>query len=54
VEIYVKNLDWRRDPNARVDVPSLKKQMAFMLEKLNWLEKPINVDELVDQSYLPR
>jgi len=54
VEIYVKNLDWKRDPNARVDVPSLKKQMTFMLEKLNWLEKSVNVDEMVDQSFLPR
>jgi hypothetical protein len=25
-----------------------------MLEKLKWLEKPVNVDAMVDQSYLPR
>jgi hypothetical protein len=25
-----------------------------MREKLNWLEKPVDVDALVDQSYLPR
>jgi len=25
-----------------------------MLEKLQWLEKPVNVPEMVDQSYLPR
>ena len=54
VEIYVKNLDWKRDPNARMDVPSIKKQMTFMHEKLNWLEKPVNVEEMVDQSFLPR
>src|SRR5256714_8388795 len=54
VEIYVKNADWKRDPNARIDVGSLKKLAAFMREKLEWLEKPVNVDEMVDQSYLPR
>jgi ABC-type nitrate/sulfonate/bicarbonate transport system substrate-binding protein len=54
VEMYVKNLDWKRDASARVDVASLRKLATFMLEKLHWLEKPVNVDELVDLSYLPR
>lgn len=54
VEAYVKNLDWKRDPNGRVDVASLKKLTTFMLEKLNWLEKPLNVEELVDLSFLPQ
>jgi len=54
IEIYLKNADWKRDPNARVDVESLKKLSAFMLDKLQWLEKPVNVDSMVDQSYLPR
>ena len=54
VEIYVKNADWKRDPNARVDVESLKKLATFMHEKLKWLEKPVKVDEMVDLSYLPR
>jgi len=54
LEIYLKNADWRRDFHGRVDVASLKKLAAFMLEKLNWLEKPVNVDEMVDQSFLPR
>jgi ABC-type nitrate/sulfonate/bicarbonate transport system substrate-binding protein len=54
VEIYVKNADWKRDPNARVNVDSLKKLSVYMLDKLQWLEKPVNVDEMVDQSYLPR
>ena len=54
LEIYLKNADWKRDPNARVDVESLRKLSVFMREKLNWLEKPVNVDALVDQSYLPR
>ncbi len=54
VEIYVKNLDWKRDPNGQVDVPSLKRLATFMLEKLNWLEKPVNVEEMVDLSFLPR
>lgn len=39
---------------ARVDVASLKKLAALMLERLGWLEKPVNVEELVDQSFLPR
>ena len=38
----------------RVDVESLKKLSAFMLDKLQWLEKPVNVDSMVDLSYLPR
>jgi len=54
VEIYVKNADWKRDPNGRLDVASLKKLAAFMHDKLQWLEKPVNVDAMVDQSYLPR
>ena len=52
--VYLKTSDWKRDPNARVDVESLKKLSAFMLDKLQWLEKPVNVDGMVDQSYLPR
>ena len=54
IDIYLKNQDWKRDPNARVDVESLKKLSSFMLDKLQWLEKPVNVDSLVDQSFLPR
>ena len=54
VEIYVKNADWKRDPNGRLDVESLKKLAAFMHDKLQWLDKPVNVDAMVDQSYLPR
>ena len=54
IDIYLKNADWKRDPNARVDVESLKKLSQFMLDKLQWLEKPVNVDSMVDQSYLPR
>jgi ABC-type nitrate/sulfonate/bicarbonate transport system substrate-binding protein len=52
--VYLKTSDWKRDPNARVDVDSLKKLSSFMLEKLKWLEKPVNVDAMVDQSFLPR
>ncbi len=54
IEIYLRNADWKRDPAARVDVESLKKLTTLMLEKLSWLEKPVNLDELVDQTYLPR
>ena len=53
LEIYLKNSDWKRTPDARVDVGSLEKLSKFMLEKLQWLEKPVNVREMVDQSYLP-
>jgi ABC-type nitrate/sulfonate/bicarbonate transport system substrate-binding protein len=52
--VYLKTSDWKRDPNARVDVESLKKLSTFMLDKLEWLEKPVNVDSMVDLSYLPR
>jgi ABC-type nitrate/sulfonate/bicarbonate transport system substrate-binding protein len=54
LEIYLKNADWKRDPAARVDVASLKKLAGLMAEKLGWLEKPVDVDELVDLGYLPR
>lgn len=54
VEIYVKNADWKRDPDARVNVDSLKKLSSFMLQKLGWLDKPVNADDMVDQSFLPR
>jgi ABC-type nitrate/sulfonate/bicarbonate transport system substrate-binding protein len=52
--VYLKTSDWKRDPNARVDVESLKKLSSFMLDKLQWLDKPVNVDSMVDLSYLPR
>ena len=54
IDIYLKNADWKRDPDARVNVESLKKLSTFMHEKLQWLEKPVNVDGMVDQSFLPR
>jgi len=54
LEIYLKNADWKRDPGGRVDVASLEKLSKFMLEKLQWLEKPVNVQEMVDLSFLPR
>jgi len=54
LEIYLKNADWKRDPDGRVDVASLKKLAVFMHEKLGWLETPVNVDEMVDLGYLPR
>jgi len=52
--VYLKTSDWKRDPNARVDVESLKKLSTFMHDKLQWLDKPVNVDSMVDLSYLPR
>jgi ABC-type nitrate/sulfonate/bicarbonate transport system substrate-binding protein len=54
LEAYQKNADWQRDPDARVNVDSLKKLAVFMHDKLQWLEKPVNVDSMVDQSDLPR
>jgi len=54
VEIYVKNADWKRDPNGRVDVESLRKLSTLMLDKLKWLEKPVSADEMADLSYLPK
>jgi len=54
LDIYLKNSDWKRTPDARVDVASLEKLATFMHQKLQWLEKPVNVRDLVDQSYLPR
>lgn len=52
--VHLKTSDWKRDPNARVDVQSLKKFFTFMLEKLWWLEKPVNVDLMMDLSNLSR
>ena len=40
--------------NGRVDVESLRKLPTLMLDKLKWLEKPVNVDEMADLSFLPR
>src|SRR5436853_4568039 len=48
LEIYLKNADWKRDPAARVDVASLDKLSVLMHQKLGWLEKPVNVDEMGD------
>jgi ABC-type nitrate/sulfonate/bicarbonate transport system substrate-binding protein len=54
VEAYLKNADWRRDPNGRVDVESLRKLSTFMYEKLHWLDKPVKADDMVDLGYLPK
>ena len=54
LELYLKTSDWKRDPGGRVNIESLEKLSTFMLEKLNWLEKPVNVREMVDLSHLPR
>src|SRR5918992_369741 len=54
IDIYLKNADWKRDPDARINVESLKKLSTFMHEKLQWLDKPVNVDGMVDQSFLPK
>jgi len=54
LEVYQRNSDWKRTPDARVDVASLEKLATFMHQKLQWLEKPVNVKEMVDQSFLPR
>jgi len=43
LDIYLKNADWKRDPDAPRRRPSLEKLSRFMLEKLQWLEKPVNV-----------
>jgi ABC-type nitrate/sulfonate/bicarbonate transport system substrate-binding protein len=53
LEIYLRNADWKRDPDARVDVESLKKLSVFMHQQLKWLEKPVDVDTMVDLSFLP-
>ena len=54
LEIYVQNADWKRDAAGRVDISSLKKLATLMHEKLGWLEKPVNVEQMVDLSYLPK
>jgi ABC-type nitrate/sulfonate/bicarbonate transport system substrate-binding protein len=54
LELYLKTSDWKRDPGGRVNIESLEKLSTFMLEKLNWLEKPVNVREMVDLNHLPR
>jgi ABC-type nitrate/sulfonate/bicarbonate transport system substrate-binding protein len=54
LDIYLKNADWKRDPGGRVDVGSLRKLAGFMHEKLGWLDRPVNVEEMVDQGYLPK
>jgi len=54
LEAYQKNADWKREPSGRLNVESLKKLATFMHDKLQWLEKPVDVDGMVDQSYLPR
>jgi ABC-type nitrate/sulfonate/bicarbonate transport system substrate-binding protein len=54
VDVYVQNADWKRDPAGRVDVASLKKLATLMHEKLGWLEKPVNVEQMVDLGYLPK
>jgi ABC-type nitrate/sulfonate/bicarbonate transport system substrate-binding protein len=54
LEIYLRNADWKREPTARVDLPSLRKLAGFMHDKLGWLDKPVDADGMVDLTYLPK
>ena len=46
LDLYLRNADWKRDQKGRVDVASLERLAVFMQQKLQWLEKPVNVREM--------
>ncbi len=51
-DLYINMSDWNRNPNARVDIDSMKKVQDLIIQA-GWLEKPIKIEDLVDLSYLP-
>ncbi|MBI2316129.1 MAG: ABC transporter substrate-binding protein [Betaproteobacteria bacterium] len=54
IDIYLKLVDYKRAPDARVNVASLKQLAALMVDKLGWLDKPANVEAAVDEGFLPK
>lgn len=54
IDTYLKLVEYKRDPNGAVDPESLKRVATFMLEKLQWIEAPVNVDQTVDLRFLPK
>ena len=51
--VYLKTSDWKRDPNARGRRREPEEAPRSCATSCR-LEKPQNVDSMVDQSYLPR
>jgi NitT/TauT family transport system substrate-binding protein/sulfonate transport system substrate-binding protein len=52
LETYLKLLEYKRDPDARVDPESLKRVEVFMREKLAWLDAPLNIDQILDLRFV--
>jgi ABC-type nitrate/sulfonate/bicarbonate transport system substrate-binding protein len=50
--IYLDMADNYRTRDARIDVPAVKKDQDFLI-KLGFQKQPVDVDKLVDLSYLP-
>jgi ABC-type nitrate/sulfonate/bicarbonate transport system substrate-binding protein len=53
LDAYIGLLEYRRDPGARVDPESMKRVAAFIVERLKWLDAPVNVDQALDLRFLP-
>lgn len=54
IDTYLNLVDYKRAPDARVNVASLKRLAALMVEKLGWLDKPADVEAAVDETLLPK
>lgn len=52
LEFYLGMNDYYRDPNARVDVEALDKMQEMQLD-IGWQENRVDLNALVDMSYLP-
>jgi ABC-type nitrate/sulfonate/bicarbonate transport system substrate-binding protein len=52
-EIYLSMVDWYRDPTMRPDLAALKKMQEFQV-KAGFQKKPVDIDSIVDTSYLPK
>jgi ABC-type nitrate/sulfonate/bicarbonate transport system substrate-binding protein len=51
--VYFEMLDYYRDPNARIDLESLRKMQDLQI-KVGWQEKAADIAALVDLKYLPK
>jgi ABC-type nitrate/sulfonate/bicarbonate transport system substrate-binding protein len=51
-DVYLDMHDYYRDPSLRPDAAALKKVQEFQI-KAGFQKKPVDIDALVDTSYLP-
>jgi ABC-type nitrate/sulfonate/bicarbonate transport system substrate-binding protein len=48
LDTYLSLKEYKRDPEGRIDLASLKRLAVFMHDRLKWLERPVDPEEIMD------